>query len=635
MKELVYLWINNYGCLQNKEFNFSPKFIFSFDERTRELKKTTAKSINIFQKEKIVNLTAIVGENGSGKTTLLNFLKQLDLCPIPPYTNDEYSNYYHRQHNKRRYIAVYIDNGEEKVYNTTEYSVKYMDKNVDPLVSICESKISHIYFTNSEYTEAQGSIFEGYNATQISLENASLRTIANGFYKKAMILLYNDFDEQNKFDNLHKVLLQSRTINNFQQILDIIFYNRIKKRSQSFIGKQIKKVRLTFNNLAVVLQKADKTALMTDEEICSILHNKLKVPYTTIRHEPNLIVGNLVLNLAFELAFNFGFELPNGELSLDQQYKHCKSYILDSVTNQPYRNYYLNAIEEIDNICNYVKKEDKLSDNLLPVKDLFYRQYCTAPVSYLGNLFEKVIKSESGSFIAKYINVYDLEMASGERALLNMMSRIELLDFFAELSREKYQVQDDVLLLIDEIDLYMHPDWQKKIIKTLIEQISTILKDKNVQIILTTHSPIVLSDIPRENSIYMRTKNNELTVESGREHEQTFAANIYSLFKDAFFIKDGLGIGEYAIEKINELTKMVKYSNPDNLDEKYVRELIEIIGEPIIKNKLKSYLGEKRQVKPVLECDQSENNEKYIEFLENQKQAIECEIRRLKGESND
>jgi predicted ATP-binding protein involved in virulence len=49
------------------------------------------------------------------------------------------------------------------------------------------------------------------------------------------------------------------------------------------------------------------------------------------------------------------------------------------------------------------------------------------------------------------------------------------------------------IVLIDEIDLHLHPSWQQRVIHDLMETFP------NTQFILTTHSPQVLSTIKREN----------------------------------------------------------------------------------------------------------------------------------------
>lgn len=49
------------------------------------------------------------------------------------------------------------------------------------------------------------------------------------------------------------------------------------------------------------------------------------------------------------------------------------------------------------------------------------------------------------------------------------------------------------VVLIDEIDLHLHPSWQKKIMGNLMNIFP------NIQFIVTTHSPSILLNVPREN----------------------------------------------------------------------------------------------------------------------------------------
>ena len=54
----------------------------------------------------------------------------------------------------------------------------------------------------------------------------------------------------------------------------------------------------------------------------------------------------------------------------------------------------------------------------------------------------------------------------------------------------------------------MHPHWQSQIINSLIGYFSMIfknndeLKQRNIQIILTSNSPFVVSDLPSTNIIF-------------------------------------------------------------------------------------------------------------------------------------
>ena len=134
-------------------------------------------------------------------------------------------------------------------------------------------------------------------------------------------------------------------------------------------------------------------------------------------------------------------------------------------------------------------------------------------------------------------------MSSGESSMFNLFSRLH--EVLHKWEQRKF------ILILDELDSCFHPQWQQKIMNFLTEFLRTSYSQKEFQIILTTHSPVLLSDIPRDNVIFMRR---EGVVE--KEHKQTFAANIASLYYDSFFMKNG-SIGEVAKNSIAHLLKAI------------------------------------------------------------------------------
>ena len=58
---------------------------------------------------------------------------------------------------------------------------------------------------------------------------------------------------------------------------------------------------------------------------------------------------------------------------------------------------------------------------------------------------------------------------------------------------DKVITDTDGIVLIDEIDMHLHPSWQRKIIDSLHKTFP------KVQFIFTTHSPTVLTNVPKEN----------------------------------------------------------------------------------------------------------------------------------------
>ena len=65
-------------------------------------------------------------------------------------------------------------------------------------------------------------------------------------------------------------------------------------------------------------------------------------------------------------------------------------------------------------------------------------------------------------------------MSSGERAILNLFSWIVFLPQYRKIRYGKLGgLRDNILLLIDELDLYCHPAWQQKLIYYLLEELKT------------------------------------------------------------------------------------------------------------------------------------------------------------------
>lgn len=139
-----------------------------------------------------------------------------------------------------------------------------------------------------------------------------------------------------------------------------------------------------------------------------------------------------------------------------------------------------------------------------------------------------------------------------------------------------------VNLIFEEIELYFHPEWQRKLIFDLMKAIrsANIPNINSVNMIFVTHSPYVLSDIPKSNVLFL--KDGAPTFDM---HENTFGANINSLLKNGFFLPS-LPMGEFAYRKINKLFEMLHSGsfNPKEIDQLYAQ--IMTVGEPAIRMQL-------------------------------------------------
>ena len=149
-----------------------------------------------------------------------------------------------------------------------------------------------------------------------------------------------------------------------------------------------------------------------------------------------------------------------------------------------------------------------------------------------------------------------------------------------------------VNIIFDEIELYYHPEFQQSFIQDILMVIrSANLKFiKGINFIFVTHSPFILSDIPKDAIMYLKL-DNDTSVQQLSSGKSSFAANIHDLLATSFFLSGGL-MGKFASEKVMEV---INWCNTKGFKEKaeYYRQLIELIDEPIIKVKLSEMFADK------------------------------------------
>ena len=205
-------------------------------------------------------------------------------------------------------------------------------------------------------------------------------------------------------------------------------------------------------------------------------------------------------------------------------------------------------------------------------------------------------------------------MSSGEKQFLYAVStliyHIKNLRSIQQKHRVKYRHFN---LVLDEVELCFHPEMQRLFVNKLIGIIKRLgLTNHNCSfnIIFATHSPFILSDIPNCNVMYLQ----EGEQKPQNEMPETFASNINDILRHSFFLENGF-IGEFAQKKIGEVIKAIKGNKiaPNNYKE--YKQIIDLIGEPLIKNKLMMMISE---VYDNVE-DRIEMLRKEIENLENLK----------------
>ena len=138
-------------------------------------------------------------------------------------------------------------------------------------------------------------------------------------------------------------------------------------------------------------------------------------------------------------------------------------------------------------------------------------------------------------------------------------------DDLKELRGRIAQKGETVIMTIDEGEVYYHPEWQRTYVRNILNLINyaaSNVTDGGVQIILTTNSPFLISELRTEDVFLLGEKG--FIPEKGLG--KTFGQNIHTLLQNTFFLQST--IGAFSREMITWL--MTVLANPADIGERLV-----------------------------------------------------------------
>lgn len=176
----------------------------------------------------------------------------------------------------------------------------------------------------------------------------------------------------------------------------------------------------------------------------------------------------------------------------------------------------------------------------------------------------------------RVIDEFYYNMSTGETNILKVISYVKWLQMNPS--------QGTCQLVVDELESGMHLEWSRSLINFLVNYINEINKigGMNFQLIFTTHSPYMLSDI-KPGNVIMIEKNQETGYSEGKVLQNTFAKNIQEIMKENLI--DNI-YGDFALAKINSMIERLNGEEEQEGNEEELLKEIHLISEPILRNKL-------------------------------------------------
>ena len=587
--KLIYLYIEKYKNIKNQGFNFSSQFECDYDNTSNELKiKDHDSCIENFFGDNI-NVTAIVGKNGSGKSTILEYTIEIldtflnfllknkdmeDINNLAKSINFNLNTFFVLSKGKNIYI---ISKNYIEIINTTNNTEQLLTLNISRFFNFLETIKQKLFILHYDYSIGllrPLSLKKDYG----SHEPYSLANIDE---------LYNE----NKSKNIRLVPKKTGSNKN-ENILNNPNYEKFKIIKHLVDKKYIKGSKDYFTPNQINLGKRFDDTIFNEFKNLKIIKEQIQTPLEFLEFN-NYIYLIILIN-----AYNHN-NIKKDELiskiqtinTLDVLKQHIFDNKYDYLslfgweaddTKQKSKIKTLSNIINVQKVYNYLSiLTDKLNiNNLFTLKnnilEVILKSFTLDNISILEEIPENVLNI---MIIDSDKNIEFNDLSNGEKSALRIRFYIENI-----ITEER----DSYLILLDEPSNDMHPEWQKQFLSYLIDICKD--RDKTFQFILTSHSPFILSDIPKENIIFLDDGKNV----SDEVDIDTFGANIHTLLSHGFFMKNGL-MGEYAKEKINGVIRLLNGQGQLSDDEiKECEHIINIVGEPILKRQLQKMLDSKR-----------------------------------------
>lgn len=637
--ELIYVYMKKYRSFQDQEINLSGRFRVSVENGELVIEHNP-KYQSIYPKN-TANLNVIVGKNASGKTSLLEVIgnkrdtrfdnnEQIDKIKCSPLGPDIFNSekqdpnlltdYFFIYHIKDNHFAIegnnyrvpelLLNNGNElpdrdyfrgKVWFLypfyTDYSGK--TKNVDSYQLIEEDykPVSiHLFQTQDRQTGTFSKEPDTHDEPRIEISRRTTHLNSYSLFKqlKFLIKTMNDSEAELYRDPSYVLSCdfsahlcnpdffeESEKKEKFDQLFNIS--SNIKKKIRVFPYNQ----QFVFNYLyhqlrrLYLITQSEKPELdLAVFQISNILNDSI-VGFSEIKQK----LLNTVLDIAKDVQSDdedyFTFVQKKLPLAID-----ALENVFKEVAEKGKNNSNNNLEYEIDRMTLnlYLTKNSKID-----CFESLFREFLDVKFWEFSPL--------APSLGSKKIEARIQHLSMGEQENLILFTAIdEQITFYAK-DKEHF------IFLFDEVEQSMHPEMCRQFVSTLLTFLKQY-KGKTFQIIISTHSPFIISDIAKENVILLNRAAKQSGVQPLTSIEvpkfPTFGQNIHTILKNDFFLSHTCG--EYALFLIRETAKFLDGDTNESPESfvnntlclqlkdgngvEFIDHLIQGIGEPVLRNAL-------------------------------------------------
>ncbi|HGT2342731.1 TPA: AAA family ATPase [Yersinia enterocolitica] len=472
--ELVFVYIEEHKILNKIPFITHPLFNVELDEKKIKISIKDEKIINYYNG---VTIKAIIGKNGCGKSTFLEFIEESFnytessgfmiwfrrsdntlIIQNVNYAIDMLDFDFCYPHSIMRLNRETLKRYSHKIVKINNISTLFPSVKTKKTCNIIDLSLSkqNKLTGNTKNTNLRNLITFFNESTWIDNKKAAYRYVFN--FKSPSSVIKNwvfDIYRKDKPDINEHALKKD-----FSNSLDFIFHPfdpsdwNIRSRNDIFY-------MLIHRNIFSFIRYISSTHIVDDEFTDMLAIN-------TIKHFR-----------AEKYIFPYQFIDLIDRVYIDWKEQNKNKFNTTEIDSDILK-------YNINNIFMILKEISSVFYDYLFITDMrivtdSYVVYDFEVIIRLLELISKLPKHINNNFSYGWVG-----FSSGELAKLNIFSSMY--------NHIKKNNRGTTLFILDETDLYLHPEWQRTFISELISFLEKETDISKIQILITTHSPLIIGD---------------------------------------------------------------------------------------------------------------------------------------------
>ena len=602
--KLIYCYIEHFRNIENQDVSLSDEFDCRYRDSKIFIEKRERNPLMdyIYDNGFMSNLRIIVGKTGSGKTNFLQLIG-MDWWNRKSTADDDAYLLLYKMHNENDFFVEEVGLGNK----TRAYCFTYDFDKHEILKYIPAAYDDHedTYIINA---------FDRYAFASCPYDNVRQEQMFdNNQFIPRKITQYGKSSVSMECEFLKEYLSHFSEKSIKRRVSFVIGWKNWQNKIQSDLGeKLIKREYWTYKDRAE--EQRDKN-FRNGQYNKPIEYDKKSTPKSRFIHD---------LMVDFAIYLRKWAELV--EYEFPEKYYPYTGIVYDLGIEDPRElpdGKKMGILKRIDWLCQYIDYHtDEITSNRglvwqigSDIRDLFHLlgkmddKYFTdtefsIPVmdidvngkTVMREVFERMEQyrpDQIGIFTECLLPYHWSYVSSGEYQYAKIWGVLEEYGVRVKMMTQgqKYSeaIQPNLILLLDEPENYMHPEMCRTFIRNLNVLLSKRNPNTELQVLISTHSPFMLSDVMASQVIKMDYDENGKCVIS-ESKKPYYAANIHSIMADGFFLE--YTIGEQArifledkfklLQRLTCMNRNLSSSEKEELT--MIRSLIPNIGDALIRH---------------------------------------------------